>query len=246
MRRTRASRALMLAIVAVAALVTPSPAGAEWFTDLYLGLSITSKADVDFAATTPATFIPKTFNDVTYENSVLWGARGGYWFGGKDVVGVSEALGDYAQYVGAALDLSYFRPRIPSQTVVTNVGTRRLGFMDLWITTLTPELMIRFPVLRDEDYPQGRVQPYIAGGPTLYIAKLTDSAGNFGPRGDSSTTAGLGITIGPGLAFQISEQFFAFGEVRFLHAGPSFGFKGGDTDVPLNSHQILFGVSYRF
>ena len=246
MRRRTVSLALMVVTVAAAASLAPVPAKAEWLTDVYLGLSITSKADMDFAPTTPRTFIPQTFKDVNYDNSVVWGVRGGYWFGSKDALGKPDMLGDLAQYLGASLDLSYFRPRIPSQVLKTDVGTRRLGFMDLSVVTLTPQILVRFPVLRDEEYPQGRLHPYLAFGPTLYVTSLTDSAGNFGPRGKTERDAGIGLLAGPGVAFQLADHFFAFTEVRFLHARPSFGFKGGDTDVPINGNQIILGVSYRF
>ena len=247
MWRRPAPSLLMLAVATLALTVVPAPAAAGWFTDLYLGLAITTDSDVDFAPTTPRGFIPQTFKDVSYDNSIVWGGRAGYWFGGRQSR-APEFLGDWAPYVGMALDVEYFRPRIPSQVVDTDLGgrPRRLGFMDLWVTTITPELLIRYPMMKSTEYPEGRLEPYFGLGPSIFVSHLTDSAGNFGPRGDSSTDAGIGILMGPGIAFQLTDHFYALAEYRYVRATPTFKFQGGDTSLSINSHQLNIGVSYRF
>jgi opacity protein-like surface antigen len=227
-----------LVVVVIAALLlsaSPRPASAEWFADAFLGFSFTSNADVTFD-TSPRT---RTFKDVDFNRSVVLGARGGYWF--TDM----EALGGLAQYLGLGLEFSYSRPAISAQVRTTEGGARRIADLGIDLFTLTPLAMARYPLLPSDEYPRGRLQPYAIVGPAIFIANAQDS-GTFGPRGRDASDAGVGFLIGPGIGWFLTPQVMLFTEYRFVHAGPTFDFSGGPVDVPINTHQITFGASYRF
>lgn len=222
-------------VVIVAALGVAAPARAEWFADLYLGWGITGSSDVTFTTRTP-----RTFEDVELDNSLVWGGRAGYWFG-PDLLG--PALG--GRFLGADVDLSYFRPRIAGQTVDTEVGQRRLGAMDISVVTITPELVARYPLLADKEFPAGRMQPYAAIGPTIFFSSATDS-GTFGGRGDEESDAGVGVALRGGLAWHVTDAVAIFAEYRLVRVSPEYEFRRGPVDLGITGHQLNFGVSYRF
>jgi opacity protein-like surface antigen len=231
-------RVLAVVVVLGCVLGVVAPARAEWFAAIYLGLGITSNNEVTFT-----TRQPRTWEDVEFLNSVVWGARAGYWF--ADNAAIRDALGEFSRYLGADLDVSYFRPRIPSQTANTEVGPRRLGGMDISVVTLTPELLARYPLLVDREYPMGRVQPYVAFGPTIFFSSADDS-GSFGPRGGSASDQGLGVVVRPGVQWYVTENVALFGEYRFVHFAPTYDFTRGPVDLAISSHHFNIGVSYTF
>jgi opacity protein-like surface antigen len=224
-------------LVIVLAFAFPAPAVAQWFVDGYLGFAVTANTDVDFGARTPGT--PRTLEDVEFDNTTLVGARLGYW------LTRTPMLGDMARYLGVDLDVSYFSPDIPGQTVSTDLGPRRFGTTDLSIVTITPEIIGRYPMLVDRDYPDGRLQPYIALGPTVYIASA-EGGTTFEPGGGSESDTGVGFVIRPGVAWHLMEQLAVFAEYRFVHVAPTFEFSRGPVDISINSHHFNVGLSWRF
>ena len=231
------SRHPVVAVLVVAAILgAAAPARAEWFAGLYLGWANTSKTELTFT-----TRSPRTFEDVEFDNSVVGGARAGYWFGPQTF----EGLGEIGRNVGVDLDLSYFNPRIPSQFVDTNIGRGRLGFMDIDVVTITPSLLLRYPLMVDKEFPAGRLQPYVGIGPTIYVASTTDS-GTFGGRGDEETDTGLGVSFRPGIAWHVTESVALFAEYRLIHFSPDYGFRRGPVDFSITSHHLNFGATFTF
>ncbi len=227
--------AVSAAVVLVVLLLGAAPASAEWFGDLYLGYAIPANVDLTLHGDTNT----RTFKGLSPDSSEVLGGRGGYWFD-------ETLLGGFGRYVGAALDFSYIHPAIPAQAAKSDIGTSHLGDLDVNVFVLTPLLMVRYPLMVSDEYPRGRLQPYALFGPSIVISSADDNGGNFGfpLRGASDTS--IGITIGPGAAWMITDHVAIFGEYRFVHASPSYTFAAGTVDVPINSHQLIVGVSYRF
>jgi opacity protein-like surface antigen len=228
-------RLLAAALALSSGLVMVPPAHAEWFAGLYLGYAITAPTELTFTTRTP-----RTFEDVEFQNSVVWGGRAGYWFGAGDTW-----AGTWTPYLGFDLDVSYFRPRIPTQTTQTNVGRARLGGMDVTVVTVTPEILWRYPLMVDQEFPTGRLQPYFGFGPTIFYSSSGDST-SFGPRGSGESDTGLGVAFRPGVAWQVTEAVSVFAEYRFVHISPTYEFPRGPVDLSINSHQFNVGAAYRF
>jgi opacity protein-like surface antigen len=134
-------------------------------------------------------------------------------------------------WLGVALDVSYFRPAIDVQTVPISLL-----------------LMARYPLLKDEEFPIGRLQPYVALGPGLFISNVS---GTLGFQEADDTTRDIGLDVRVGAAYLIDGPWAAFTEYRFTHFSPSFDVKtfGGGTassSTTFNTHHVVLGISYRF
>ena len=222
------------ALVLTTVLGTTSPACAEWFAGAYLGFAMTSDTELTFTRR-----VPRTWQDVEFQTAPVWGARAGYWFEG-------DQFGEFTRYIGADLDVSYFRPRIPTQTQQTEIGAQRLGGMDVSVVTISPSVLVRFPLLADQEFPQGRLQPYVAFGPTFFVTSAEDSGTFGGPGGGSESDSGLGVTFRLGLSWAFTDALSVFSEYRLVHLSPTYEFTRGPVDFDITSHQLNFGIAYRF
>jgi opacity protein-like surface antigen len=241
MNRTKSL--LLVVVVAVLAWLTiaPRPASAELFADIHLGTAVTGSDDV-----TDATGLAETALDVDFDTSFSIGGRVGYWFETLPLRGVNLN-------VGGALDISHFSPDIDTQVVTTiepggpDVDT--LFALDLSVTAISFDLMLRWPLLTSREFPKGQLQPYFAIGPTIFVASAEDTI-NFGPPGQSESDTSIGVKLGFGAAWLFLKNVAAVAEYRFTHFSPEFEFRDGglprtvETDV--DTHSFLVGASYRF
>jgi len=241
MKRSKRS-ALLIAVLVVLAQA-PDPASAEWFADLYAGSAFTQKHDVDL----DTLGILATFQDVTFDTSFVVGGRGGYWF-------ESGPLRSVGLDIGLGLDVSYFTPDVSKQTrtlcAVGFCATAQFADFDLSVTTIGFDVLLRYPLLKSQQFPKGQLQPYVTAGPALFIAHAKDST-NFLPARQSDTDTSVGVKVGAGAAWQFQKNWAVFGEYRFTHFSPEFtldalpGIKTAvSTDV--NTHFLLAGVSFRY
>lgn len=229
-RLGRTIATLLLVLCALALLGWPAgPASAEWFGDLYVGGTFTEGRDLNVGG--------DTLRNVSFDTSGLVGGRVGYW------------IGDF-EYLGAALDVLHYRPDIGAQTVrltTFDPSTTQLGGIDVGVTALSFDVLARVPLLKDEAFPSGRLQPFALLGPILAIARAADSS-NFGPpTGQSHVSSQAGFNVGTGLLWEFHRHVGVFGEYRYLQFSPDFTF-APSTQVQFNirSHLFLGGVSVRF
>src|SRR2546428_9615140 len=163
------------------------------------------------------TFGEERKQDLRGRSSPVFGLRFGRWL-------------DEIPWLGFALDVSYFRPAPDVQTVPINAL-----------------VMARYGFLKDEEFTQGRLQPYVGVGGGVFISNVSGSIG-FQESDDTSTDVGLDTRIGA--AFLIDTNWAGFTEYRFTRVSPTWNVKvfGGETpaSTTFNTHQIILGLSYRF
>lgn len=224
----------------------PAPIHAEGFFDLYLGAAFPQNSDIHTSADDP--FVDADIDyasKVDWETSPSFGLRGGYWFG------------EYGpSFIGIGLDLSYYQALEDSNFAELEVA----------LTPMTPLLMLRVPLAYDEDYPGGRVQPYVAVGPGFTLAAARAELDEITPSNPSDIAYdefeeagfGVGFDARAGLAIPIGRHFALFGEYRYTYVEPEFEDDlkvastpfGFETEVEIEpeieTHHIVFGASFRF
>ncbi|HEY7648505.1 MAG TPA: outer membrane beta-barrel protein [Methylomirabilota bacterium] len=236
--RSRASTLLACAIAVLASTV--DPAGAEWAIDFYGGASWTQSADLrvtgrdDTGASVQASIF-----DIATDTGWTAGLRAGYWL-------------DSLPFLGLGLDVFYFSIPIPSQTTsatgtlngeilgkpisIDAAGQARVPSVTLPGVGFSPDIRLRLPLLTSDAAPQGRLQPYLTGGP----------AWAFTLKGNEVDVV-FGGKVGAGLSVVLVRPLALFAEYRYTFF-PDFTFSQRDLSfkADLNTHNAVVGVSLRF
>jgi opacity protein-like surface antigen len=216
-----ASRVLVLSLIACLAVV-PTRATAEPFVDAFAGIVFTPKNDLDFRLDGVRTDTTSEFKD-----SFSVGGRAGYWF----------------SFFGINLDLSYFRPELDPDDF-TLAGTR--VETDLDVIGVGVNAMLRGQFLKSPNVPQGRLQPYIFAGPTVFFSRFEVDLSGAASGDESDVSTKLGMTAGGGLTYMFTRLFGVFAEYRFTYNRPEFNLDGLRVKPDLDSHHVLGGLTLRF
>jgi opacity protein-like surface antigen len=188
-----------------------SAAHAEGFVDLRVAGSFTEDNDVE------ASFLGASVTFPTeYEDSVSGGVRVGYWF---------EAW----PWLGLAADVSYFGP---------NDDT--LDGPDYDVIPVSPLLMARVPIATSEEFPAGRIQPFIGVGPGIFVSLI-----DFDTAGDDETVE-IGADVHAGLNVHVTRLVSIFAEYRYTYVEPEFNVLGVDIEPQLSTHHVGVGLGLHF
>jgi len=202
--------------------------GWEPFVDFYGGYATTDGGDVEVEWTDADLFVitrESGTRQVSYDPSFVVGGR----------------VGVFYDFVGLALDASYFRA---DDENVQNA-----------VFALSGLLMFRMQLLPSDEIPQGRMQPYVGVGPAfLGIFQTVDFRPDISRKLDV-TNSGVGLDARAGLRWFFGEKVGFFAEYRILHAkfkdkdrSEKFLFGYTETKVKgdLTTQQILGGLTFRF
>jgi opacity protein-like surface antigen len=156
------------------------------------------------------------------------GGRLGYWF---------EKL----PWLGVSLDLSYFKAE----------GEKA----EFDVIPLSLLLMLRLPLFKSEEFPNGRIQPYGAIGPGLFSYYAKADFQPTLPEKISAYDVDIGLDLRAGLSWQFHRNWAIFGEYRYTAVKIDFTqgdflpiFSGSDesAETHLKTNHFLLGISYRF
>lgn len=238
-------RIWLVALVVLASLgVGTRPASAEWFADLFAGLSLTRDHDLKL---NDQGIGQGTYESVEFDRSLAWGGRFGRYF-------------DSVPFVGLALDFFRFYPDIGGQSVQLRgcffpggCGTGRggTGSLDVETTSVSVDLMLRLPLWKSTEAPQGRVQPYVAVGPPFFITTITPRNTRNFRNHDDDTDYSFGFKAAAGVAVQVFSNLALFGEYRFTHVSPEVELHDANLNrttlrTDLDTHSALVGISARW
>jgi opacity protein-like surface antigen len=230
---------LCLLFVVAAVAFTSVPASAEWVLEGWVGPNFTQSKDVS----DNLTGIKFKFRDVDFKNSVTFGGRGGYWF-------------ESVPYFGLALDVSHFHADTSKQTAIVCSGACvppvPVAHLDFSVTGISWDAMLRLPLWTSKEFPQGRLQPYLTVGPTLFFARAQGPtlSAMVPTRSHSDTDTAIGVQAGGGLLLQLHPNWAVFAEYRFTHFDSDFSFpvlgSKASERRDITTQRALFGISYRF
>lgn len=237
-------RGLAVLVVIVSLGVGAAPASAEWFADIFAGLSFTRDHDVKL---NDVGIGPGTYQDVEFDRSLSWGGRVGHYF-------------DALPFLGLAADFFRYYPDIGGQSVQLRgcffpggCGTGRggVGHFEIQTTAISVDLMLRLPLLKSADAPWGRLQPYLAVGPPLFITTVTPRNTRNFRNHDDDTDLSIGYKLAGGVAFQVYKNLALFGEYRFTHVSPEVELRDANNGrttwrTDLDTHSALVGLSARW
>src|SRR5712692_10578812 len=239
------NKQLLIAFLALLSLGTsPAHASAEWYADLYGGITHTPSSDVTLIIRLPSGPFDHVFHDVKWDDSASVGGRAGYWF---------ETL----PWLGVGLDVFHFGSNLSTQTVLLTIsaigfsGSAQLQAIDFSITAVAFDVVrLRWPLLTSAEFPKGQLQPYFTVGPALFITQAKDT-NNFIPSNQSVTDTSLGVKVGTGITWQLLTHVAFFGEYRFTHFSPQPTFFNASPipiQVPLqtdlNARHLIAGISF--
>ncbi|HVO68018.1 MAG TPA: outer membrane beta-barrel protein [Syntrophales bacterium] len=197
---------------------TGASAFAEGFIDLYGGSARTSDSYVKVDIFNfPAPDKSATRN-ISFDDSVSVGVRAGGW---------SSSL----SWLGGCVDLSYFK--------ADGNG------MNATVIPLSAMLMFRYPAFKSSEYPNGRLQPYVAFGPGLFFYHATVDFQPELQREVTENSFSAGIDARAGLTWMFSEHWGFFGEYRYTYFKIDEDFLDNFSATMETSHWLL-GLSYRF
>ena len=238
-------RIWLAALIVLASLgVGSRPASAEWFADLFAGLSFTRDHDLKL---NDQGIGQGTYESVEFDRSLAWGGRAGRYF-------------DSLPFLGLGLDFFRFYPDIGGQSVQLRgcffpggCGTGRggTGSLDVETTSVSVDLMLRLPLWKSTEAPQGRVQPYVAVGPPLFITTITPRNTRNFRNHDDDTDYSFGYKAAAGVAVQVFSNLALFAEYRFTHVSPEVELRDADLNrttlrTDLDTHSALLGISARW
>jgi hypothetical protein len=167
------------------------------------------------------------------------GARVGYWFESLPILGIS-------------LDTFYFSIPIPAQTraasatfsgeffgkpiTFTATGDAQIPAVDAPGAAFSPQVSLRWPLLVSQEFPKGRVQPYVGAGPAWAFTIDSDKV-----------AVELGAEARAGVALHLVSYLALFAEYRYV-TFPEFEAvsRGLTYKTDINSSHAILGVSFRF
>lgn len=168
------------------------------------------------------------FSDLDLQNSILFGAKAGYF---------SRSV----RWFGVEAEVFYTTPNVKQQNVTVtgpggSVTVPGVAGEHFRVLTLAPaNLVFR--------YPAKRLQPYVAVGPGIFFARLKDAQ-----TGESQSSTRLGLNTQVGLRYFLAKHVALFGEWKYNYARFKFdettnldGFKATYT-----ANIFAFGISYHF
>jgi hypothetical protein len=212
-------------VVVPVLLAVVAPAVAENFFDIFIGAALTDDTNV-------------TLQDPAGRVSARGRLDTAFAVGGR-----FGHLYENLPWLGIAVGGSYFAP-----DAELTVGGVTVAGQELSVVPISFQAVFRLPgLLAAEEIPHGRLQPYAAVGPGLFISTLK---GRLGTEGVSDTSLDVGLDARAGLTWQFDRHIGLFAEYRFTYLEPGWEdvIRGVRTRVEttLRTHHALVGITLRW
>jgi len=233
------SKGKMILVAAIAALVlVPALCGAEMYVEGYIGGSIVDNTHIDLNVG-GTTFRAE---DARVDPSVLGGIKLGYWFTKEGFLGYDYP--DWMKYLGFALDLSYQNLDFRRQQVNV-VGGALPPKTKAWLwdegRAFTIGFMFngRYGFFPDSEVPFGRLQPYVAAGPALFISSMEMD-------GISNTSTEIALMVDAGVRYMCLKNVSLDLAFRYRYTEPSYDIGNVSVEPEFNLFSFYLGAAYHF
>lgn len=227
MGRWMTKRLSVFALLLLSLSFTSTPAQAEVYVAGQVGVSLpNSFSNVEGVDTLTGL----TLSDLSLHNSVMYGAKIGYYF-------------DSMKWLGVETEVFNSTPHVKQQTVTASFGgpsaTIPITGQDFRVLTWAPiNVVVR--------YQMGQFEPYAGIGLGLFFAQLKD-----GQTGESSSSTEPGLNAQLGARYFVTKDLALFGEWKYNRA--SFNFSQstptqatGGIKGDYSAHILAFGIGYHF
>ena len=102
--------------------------------------------------------------------------------------------------------------------------------------------MLRLPLVKSDTHENGRLQPYVAAGPTFVLSVLTSDLADGADAGFD-----VGFDLRAGVAIMLSRHFGLFTEYGYSDIGVSIENSAGDkVKSTIKTNRVHAGVALRF
>jgi outer membrane protein W len=166
-------------------------------------------------------------NDLSLQNSLIYGAKVGYYFDSVKLAGFN---------LGVETEVFNATPHVQQQNWrvgTTNLGTVQ-GINNRVLTWAPFNIVVR--------YQAGQFEPYAGIGLGVFFSHL--SSGSF-----SSSSTDVGLNTQLGLRYRVTHDVSVFGEWKFNHASVSHNNLEGaglNVSADYNANILAFGAAYHF
>lgn len=162
-------------------------------------------------------------NDLSLHNSLMYGAKLGYYF-------------DSLKWLGVETEAFNATPHVKQQNLT--IG----GFDFGTAPGLNFRVLTWAPVNIVVRHQMGAFEPYAGVGLGVFFSRLSDGT-------DSSSSTDVGLNTQLGLRYRVTTNLALFGEWKFNHANITHNNIAGtglNVSADYNAHNFVFGVGYHF
>lgn len=214
----------------VCLMLSGRPAHAEMYVAGQVGVNIPySLSNVEWSAGGSTV----SGNDLSLQNSLMYGAKAGYYF--DSLKWQKFNLGVETEAFNATPHVKQQDWIIGGQSLGAFLGTGTIPGLNFRVLTWAPvNIVVR--------YQAGAFEPYAGVGLGVFFSHL--SADGF-----SSSSTDVGLNTQLGLRYRVTDNVALFGEWKFNRANISHNNLAGsglDVSADYTAHNLVFGVGYHF
>jgi lipid A oxidase len=217
----------------------------------YTGTSTTLRSDIHIvqqAINTDATYRNIGWDAKPFSGSVFYGIRASYYLPNNPRLGFQLDFNHYKAYARVQeqrqLDGVWLGDPVNGVETVSD----RMDRFNLTngINIITPGVLYRGMLMKSTGFPDGRVQPYIGGGPSFHIIVPLNNI-NERTNDKRKTFSGVGYQLQAGVNYGITSRFSVFAEGKFTQGMAYVGTADdGKARTGIKSFLGIAGLTYGF
>lgn len=166
-------------------------------------------------------------NDLSLQNSLMYGAKAGYYFDSLKVQNFN---------LGVETEVFNSTPHIKQQDII-------IGGVNAGTAGLTNRVLVWAPLVVVVRYQAGAFEPYAGVGLGVFFSRISDGT-------DSSSSTDVGLNTQLGLRYRVNSNLSLFGEWKYNYANIDHsnfvGTSGLDVSANYSANIFAAGIGYHF